>query len=229
MSPRWHRVLYETPSLWRSFELSAPAALFETGGSWSVEEQEGWLAAKLSQLRRVCPAVESLAVERTAGADVLADVLLSVRSSRRLTRIAAGGYEEPLSATAVRALGSLTQLQDVAIGNTYDALPPNFHWAVGRLTALRSLALQSFCFPASLQAMLAYLPHLTSLVLRSTDPLPDLRPLTALAQLRELELSEVVTHDGLEVLPASAFPERTFASFQSEALKVSSPLRAAQR
>lgn len=211
--PRWHRVLHATPSLWSEYYLSAPGQLEDP---WSVEDQEEWLHAKLRQLRRVRPAVESLSVTDTAGVDVMSDVLHSVAASR-LTRIEKSSYTVPLTAAAMRALAGLTRLQDVAMRG---AMPANLSWAVGRLTALRSLELESSQLPAGLPAPLARLPHLTGLALRSDEPLPDVQPLSSLSQLLELDLDEARASTGLVVLPAAHFPRLASASFRSPHLKV---------
>ncbi len=205
-----------------TYELSAPGRL---EGRWSEEDQEEWLHAKLRQLRRVSPAVETLVVEDTAGVDVMPDTLQSVAASR-LTWINMSSYKVPLTAAAMRALASLRQLQGVAMSC---AMPANLCWALAQLTALDSLELESSQLPAKLPALLAQLPHLASLgrlILRTEGPLPDMQPLSVLSQLRELELQEDSASTGLVVLPAAHFPGLTSASFQSPLLKVRIWIRA---
>lgn len=223
--PRWHRVLHATPSLWRWYSVSAPQM---ADRQWGTEQQEAWLAAKLRQLRRVSPAVECLTVVNTAGVDVLAD-MLNCLSPGRLAEIYASDYREPVTPAAMRALagfGGLPQLEAVSIGSTIHALPANSSWAVGQLTALCSLCLHSSSFPADLPAMLCRLSDLEKLDITSRERLPDVQPLTALGQLRELALQEAWSQpqDGLAVLPATAFKSGTQLYFESTYLKVRSSI-----
>ena len=222
MSPRWHRVLHAMRSVWHDYDFSAPQ---HTGDNcqWSVEDQEAWLAAKLRQLRRVSPVVESLTVWHTGGADVLADVLQGL-TAPRLTRIDFTSYDQPVSATAMRALAGLRGLADASVGSKAHALPTNCGWAVVQLTALTWLWLGSSRFPADLPEVLSGLSTLSSLALRSTEPLPVVQPLTALGQLEELNLQEERASSGLAVLPAAAFHNSTELAFCSPLLKVRTEL-----
>lgn len=216
MSPRWHRVLHTTPSLWSEYWINSPD---HREGRWSAADQEQWLQAKLRQLRRVSPAVETLIVDDTAGADVLTDALLSLTGSQ-LTRIDADNYSLPVTATAIRLLAGFTRLQDLTIGSTDRALPANCSWAVGQLTALSWLWLQSSHFPADLPAVLAHLSLLDTLRVNSAEPLPDVHPLTALSQLQELELEEARAVGGLALLPMATFPNGHDLNFKSPLFKV---------
>lgn len=213
MCPRWHRVLHATPSLWKDYYLIAPGRL---EGRWSAEDQEEWLHATLRQLRRVSPYVESLIVEDTANVDVMPDVLHSLAASS-LTWISLSSYAVPLTAAALRALASLTLLQYAAMSG---AMPPNLSWALAQLTGLRALDLDSNQLPADLPAPLARLPHLTSLMLQTEGPLPDMQPLSALGQLQQLKLHEDRTGTGLVALPAAHFPRLMHTAFESPCLKV---------
>ncbi|PRW45642.1 leucine rich repeat [Chlorella sorokiniana] len=219
VSRRWHRVLYETPSIWRSFNVSVPESMCDDDSSLDVEEQEAWLQAKLRQLRRVSPAVESLIVEHTAGADVMSEVLQALSASQ-LTRIAASEYQQPFTAAAMRALAGLTLLGDLSLGQSDRDLPANSGWALGHLTALTTLLLSAEQFPDGFGKALAGLSHLRVLNLESGEPLPDMQPLTALSRLQELALQEQNASIGLLVIPAALQPERTHVVYSSPILKV---------
>lgn len=216
MSRRWHRVLFSTPALWHPLYIDAPKL---PASQWTVEEQEAWLAAKLSQLRRVSPVARALVVGDTAGVDVMPEMLHTLTASH-LTSITTWRYAIPPTAAAMRALASLTGLQDATLGNMGHVLPAHCGWAVGQLTGLSSLTLEFERLAGELPAALAHLPYLDDVTLRSAEPLPDVQPLTALEQLQLLKLSEEAASEGLEVLSAAHFPDWTYASFQSPHLKV---------
>ena len=221
VSRRWNQVLHATPSIWRYYELSASPLVLSPGRLWwSTEEQEGWLAAKLSQLRRISPAVEWLILGDTAGTDVMPEVLQCLADSQ-LTYISAFDYGVPLTTAAMRALAGLTRLHTIEFEWADHPLPANAGWALGRLTALRQLDLAFQWLPAELPAALARLPHLTSLTLCSVKALPAVQALTALRQLRLLYLMEEEASTGLTVLPVAHFPGATHLVFASPQLKAS--------
>lgn len=209
-------MLHATPSLWREYCFSVPQ---KAGGEWSGADQEAWLAAKLRQMRRVSSEVESLAVEDTAGVDVMPEVLLSLTASC-LTCIHTASHPQPVLGSAMRALAGLTRLEDAEIGSTSHALPTNCGWAVGQLTALRWLTLSSRRFPADLSAGLAHLSRLEYLNLTSLEHLPNVQPLTALGQLEELILAESQASPCLALLPVAAMPKLKYAYYASPLLRV---------
>ena len=75
--------------------------------------------------------------------------------------------------------------------------------------------------PADCIAVLAGLPSLDSVDLSSSQPLPDVQPLTALTELYLLTLEEGQTNIGLAVLPAEHFPGMWHVTYKSPLLRVS--------
>ena len=211
VSKRWHRVFHASGSLWRHVDVSEPRDL-------DVSQRESWLAAKLRQLRRVAPAVESIDLCDTAGMDVLPDVLQCLHPGV-LRAVDAGEYGPPVTESAMRALQHLAGLTRISLGMDGRA-PANCSWALSQLASLQDLWLEFAPLPADCPAAIAGLTGLKALTLFSSQPLPDVQPLTALSGLTYLILQEDGPSAGLLVLPAGQFPYIHSATYYSPVLKV---------
>lgn len=184
VSRRWNRVLYSTPSIWRSFSLGQPPSYSEQqNGQWQVvqlqqwpeERQRDWLSIKLQQLRRVAPVVRHLHVEfhldTALAVEVLPSLLRSAAGSQLIT-LCAWGLNEPVSPAAMQALASLAQLQKVELGHEGFDLPSNCGWALAQLPQLDMLDLTAQQFSGELLAAIAGMTLLEELQLESSAPLP---------------------------------------------------------
>lgn len=216
MCKRWHKVFYATTSLWWRVEINEPRDL-------EVQDREAWLAAKLRQLRRVAPAVESVdfcALKHSEGTETMVDVLQCLQPGV-LQDLDAISYSPALTESAMRALRRLTRLTSLSLGNGGSGAPANFSWALRQLPDLSEVTLRFDAIPADCIAVLAGLPSLQSVDLSSSQPLPDVQPLTALTELYLLSLEERQASTGLAVLPAAHFPGMWHVTYKSPLLRVS--------
>lgn len=128
-------MFYATTGLWWRVKINEPRDL-------DVQEREAWLAAKLRQLQRVAPAVESVSFYDSAGTETMVDVLQCLQPGV-LQDFDANCYSPALteSAAAMRALRHLTRLTSLSLGKGGSGAPANFSWALRQLPDLSEVTL----------------------------------------------------------------------------------------
>lgn len=206
---RWNTVFYSDSclKLWQHF-------------TWKFDPRElgneQLMAADLRLFKRIGHLIErtAFAVEldahlQRAAAQHLPSFLATLNPTV-LTSLAFVGV--PLRPGAVQALGQFRQLRalDIVAAAT-TARMKGLADALGQLASLERLHFRGSCVDTALLAAVCHLPALECLQLHSTDaPLPDLRPLSALAgRLTGLWLLEQTSHaaDGLQLPQAAACPK----------------------
>lgn len=202
-------MLYEQPALWASLTIHVP----DTRTPAAAERAAPWLAGKEALLRRVAPLVTELKVE---GAQLNTLV-------ERAGRGNAGGIAMLLAALqpagAVERL-HIVQRHPMIVSGT--SMAPADMGAVAALPRLRQLRLRLFSVEARCVEVLG-MTGLTSLTLHAGSFCsPDIRPLTSLSRLEELEISGF----RMRLLSAAAFPVLRRLAQVAYALQVSAGVHA---